>query len=79
MEKYIISEKFTKETISEVRAVKDIMNVQYKEISVRPHEAVALIKEGKKVYQREIENKYGNKFNIFFIRVSFKELVNIAE
>ena len=78
-ENYIISERSFKETISEVRSVRNLIEHQYKEVSVRPHEAMNLLEAGKKVYQREIENSRGGKFMAYFIRVRFTDLIKIAE
>lgn len=78
-QKYIISERSFKETISEVRSVRNPIERQYKEVSVRPHEAAALLEAGKKVYQREVENSRGGKFMAYFIHVSLADLIKIAE
>lgn len=78
-QKYIISERSYKETISEVRSVRNLIERQYKEVSVRPHEAAALLEAGKKVYQREVENNRGGKFMAYFIHVSLADLIKIAE
>lgn len=78
-QKYIISERSYKETISEVRSVRTFIEQQYKEVSVRPHEAAALLEAGKKVYQREVENSRGGKFMAYFIHVSLADLIKIAK